>query len=222
MLEDTEDVGDEYNYGSAYNSRTITTEGAGGTLSTLERGPGIATLRADFVMKLPECVTDDRTSRSERTVDCPVIAYITLHADLPRVDVVTVFNNNAKDHRLRAHFPLGFTADCCFAEGQFDVVQRPVEMPSGEGWLEKPWARSRCRRMWLWTERTRACGGNQGLPEYEVVDASPAVAPTLAECVTGYRGPITKKGYNPARRSTPRAPAGGNESSDTHAADQGN
>jgi mannosylglycerate hydrolase len=185
LLDDTEDVGDEYNYGAAYNSRTITTEGAGGTLSTLERGPGIATLRADFVMRLPESVTDDRMSRSERTIDCPVVVYETLHADHPRVDVVTVFENKAKDHRLRAQFPLGFTADSSFAEGQFDVVQRPIEIPSGEGWFEKPMGQKPVQS-YVAVDGTD-CGLaviNQGLPEYEVTNDDPqAVAQTLLRCV---------------------------------------
>lgn len=176
LLEDTEDVGDEYNYGSAYNSRTVTTEGAGGTLSILERGPGIATLRADFVMKLPEAATDDRMSRSERMVDCPVVVYITLHADLPRVDVVTVFENNAKDHRLRAHFPLGYSADCSFAEGQFDVVQRPIGLPNAEGWFEKPMGQKPVQA-YVAVDGTD-CGLaviNQGMPEYELLDGDPCV-----------------------------------------------
>lgn len=185
LLEDTEDVGDEYNYGTAYNSRTVTSEGCGGTLSVLERGPGIATLRADLVLKLPESITSDRMSRSERTVDCPVVVYVTLHADLPRVDVVTVFENNAKDHRLRAHFPLGFSADYAFAEGQFDVVQRSVEIPSGEGWLEKPVGQKPVQS-YVAVDGTD-CGLaviNQGLPEYEVLGTEPqTVAQTLLRCV---------------------------------------
>lgn len=184
LLEDTEDVGDEYNYGSAFNSRTVTSEGAGGTLSIVETGPGIGTLRADLVLNLPESVTSDRMSRSERTVACPVIVYVTLHADLPRVDVVTVFENNAKDHRVRAHFPAGFVVDHCFAEGQFDVVKRSAELPSAEGWIEKPMAQKPVQSF-VAVDGTD-CGMaviNQGMPEYELVNGEPSViAQTLLRC----------------------------------------
>ena len=184
LLEDTEDCGDEYNYGWAYNSRTITSEGVGGTLSIVEKGPGIGTMRCDLVLHLPESLTEDRTSRSERTVACPVIVYVTLHADLPRVDVVTVFENNARDHRLRAHFPTGFVADYCYAEGQFDVVKRPLDIPSGEGWMERPVGQKPVQSF-VAVDGTD-CGVaviNQGLPEYEVIKGEPCViAQTLLRC----------------------------------------
>ncbi|MGC8861467.1 MAG: alpha-mannosidase, partial [Armatimonadota bacterium] len=184
LLEDTEDCGDEYNYGWAYNSRTVTSEGVGGTLSIVEKGPGIGTMRCDLVLHLPESLTDDRMSRSERTVACPVIVYVTLHADLPRVDVVTVFENNARDHRLRAHFPTGIVADCCFAEGQFDVVTRRLDIPPGEGWMERPVGQNPVQSF-VAVDGTD-CGVaiiNQGLPEYEVIKGEPCViAQTLLRC----------------------------------------
>lgn len=185
LLEDTEDAGDEYNYGAAYNSRTVTSEGVGGTLSIVETGPGIGTLRADLALHLPESLTADRMARSERTVACPVTVYITLHADLPRVDILTVFHNHAKDHRLRALFPVGFTADHCFAEGQFDVVRRPIEIPAGDGWMEKPVGQKPVQSF-VAVDGTDAGIAviNQGLPEYEVTKAEQcAVAQTLLRCV---------------------------------------
>ena len=184
LLEDTEDCGDEYNHGLAYNSRTVTSEGSGGTLSIVEKGPGIGTMRADLVLRLPESLTDDRMSRSERTVDCPVIVYVTLHADLPRVDIVTVFENNARDHRLRAHFPTGFVTDYCYAEGQFDVVKRPIDLPSGEGWMERPVGQKPVQSF-VSVDGTDSGVAviNQGMPEYEVIRGEPSViAQTLLRC----------------------------------------
>ncbi len=184
LLEDTEDCGDEYNYGWAYNSRTVTSEGAGGTLSIAEKGPGIGTMRCDLTLRLPESLTDDRMSRTEKTVDCPVVVYVRLHADLPRVDVVTVFTNNARDHRLRAHFPTGFVADHCYAEGQFDVLRRPLDMPPGDGWMERPVGQKPVQSF-VAVDGTD-CGiaiMNQGLPEYEVMKGEPCViAQTLLRC----------------------------------------
>lgn len=185
LLEDKEDAGDEYNYGSAYNSRTVTSEGVGGTLSIVEKGPGIGKLRADFVLNLPESLTEDRMARSERIATCPVTVYITLHADIPRVDILTVFQNNAKDHRLRAMFPAGFSADHAFAEGQFDVVKRPLDLPNGEGWVEKPVGQKPVQSF-VAVDGTDAGIAviNQGLPEYEVMRGEPCVvAQTLLRCV---------------------------------------
>ncbi len=184
LLEDTEDAGDEYNYGTACNSRTITSEGARGTMSIVHRGPGISTIRCDLALNLPESLTDDRMSRTERTIECPVVVYVTLHAGLPRVDIVTVLENNAKDHRLRAHFPAGFAVDKVFAEGQFDVVERSLDLPSGEGWVEKPVAQKPVQSF-VAIDGTD-CGIaviNQGLPEYEIIrDETCTYAQTLLRC----------------------------------------
>ncbi len=198
LLEDTEDVGDEYDYGAAHNSRTITSEGVGGTLSTVECGPGVGTLRADLVLRLPESITNDRMARSERTVECPVTVYISLHANLPRVDVTTVFHNNARDHRLRAQFPIGFTVEKCYAEGQFGVVERSLEIPAGEGWAQKPVGRKPVQS--FVTIDGSDCGIaviNQGLPEYEILTEEPyTLAQTLLRCV----GWLSRDDY-PARPS---------------------
>ncbi|MDH7601431.1 MAG: glycoside hydrolase family 38 C-terminal domain-containing protein [Armatimonadota bacterium] len=184
LLEDTEDCGDEYDYGWAYNSRTVTSEGIGGTLSIIERGPGIGVLRCDFVMQLPESLTADRMSRAEKTVACPVIVYVKVHAGLPRVDVITVFENNARDHRLRAHFPTGFPADFCYAEGQFGVVRRSLEVPPGKGWVQRPVGQKPVQS-YVAVDGTD-CGIaviNQGLPEYEVIKGEQCViAQTLLRC----------------------------------------
>ena len=199
LLEDTEDAGDEYNYSPAYNSRTITSEGAGGTLSVVETGPGIAKMRADLTLNLPESLTDDRMARSERTVACPVTVYVTVHADLPRVDVLTVFENRAKDHRLRAMFPVGFSADYCYAEGQFDVVRRSLDIPAGEGWMEKPVGQKPVQSF-VALDGTDAGFAviNQGLPEYEVLrDEQCVVAQTLLRCCGWLsRGDLKTRPYN--------------------------
>lgn len=184
LFEDTEDVGDEYNYGWARNSRTITSEARRGTLSVVERGPAFATIRADTVLELPVGLTEDRLSRSEETVRCPVRVYVTVHAHSPRVDVVTVFENNARDHRLRAHFPIGEAPEVCYAEGQFDVVERPVDQPAGDDWVERPVGQ---KPVQSYVAVDLPDGGlaviNQGLPEYEIVRGRPAtIAQTLLRC----------------------------------------
>lgn len=169
MFEDTEDVGDEYNYGWAFDSRTVTSEGMRGTISVVERGPVFATLRADFILPLPESIREDRMARSERIVDCPVRVFVTVHADSARVDITVEFENNAKDHRLRVHFPTAINADVCYAEGQYDVVERPLELPAGEDWKEKP-VGQKPLQSYVLVDGTD--GGlaviNQGMPEYEV------------------------------------------------------
>lgn len=185
MLEDTEDVGDEYNYSYARNTQTVTSEGVKGKLTIVEHGPVRATVRADFTLDLPECATDDRLSRSEKTIPCPVSVFITLHAHSSRVDIRTEIENNAKDHRLRAWFPTGFQSDWCRAEGQYDVVKRSVHIPEGKDWYEKPVGQ---KPVQSYVAIDGIDAGlaviNKGLPEYEVIaDGQCTIAQTLLRCV---------------------------------------
>jgi alpha-mannosidase len=88
-----------------------------------------------------------------------------------RVDVSTTVENNAADHRLRAHFPIPIRVDTFDVEGQFDVVTRPLDRPTDtEEWVEEPagthpqcgWARVSDGKLGLTV-------ANRGLPEVEAL-----------------------------------------------------
>jgi alpha-mannosidase len=138
LLEDTEDVGDEYDYCPAAKTETVTAEGVPGAVRVVEAGGLLASLEATFVFRLPAAIRRDRRSRARRKVDCPVRVRVTLRHASPVVEVETIFENRAKDHRLRALFPAGVATDTVVSDGHFYANARPVDQVPHPDWLQPP------------------------------------------------------------------------------------
>jgi alpha-mannosidase len=135
-LEDTEDVGDEYDWSPAHDTRTLVADDLAGTVDLTEDTGLAATLRARFTFELPARLTADRTGRSHETVACPVEVTVRLTAGADTVAVATTFTNHAEDHRLRAWFRTGVRTDTLLSDGQFHVVPRPLDPPAGADWVQ--------------------------------------------------------------------------------------
>jgi alpha-mannosidase len=150
-------------------------------------------------------------ARSAETVACPVRTRVTRWRGVPRLEYETIFDNRARDHRLRVCFqppsgagfnPLPYS----IAEGQFDVLRRPLIHP-----LENEGA-SPFHPQQNWAALTgghNAAPGqltfallNQGLPEYEVYSEpqGPRLAVTLLRAVNY----ISRRGDGP-QIETPEA-----------------
>ena len=184
LFEDTEDAGDEYDYSKAKSSRMITSTGAQGTVSLVDSGEVFATLRVDTELRLPAGLAPDRYTRSSEGVPCPITVLITVRRNSPRVDIVTEVTNNAKDHRLRAWFPAGVASGVSQTEGQYDVVERPIELPDGKDWWQRPQPELPQQSFVNVQGEGRGLTViNQGLPECEVMRPADAIiALTLLRC----------------------------------------
>ncbi len=137
-LEDTEDVGDEYDYAPCAETKTIHSDGAIGVVRILEATDLAATLEAEFVLELPEAIEGDRKRRSSRTVGCRVRMRVRLTRGSPLVDVEFLFDNKALDHQLRVKFPSGIQSENVISDGHFYVNARPLEQPAGSDWVQPP------------------------------------------------------------------------------------
>jgi len=145
-------------------------------------GPVSATLRLDTGLTVPAEADQASSARSERTVEIPLTSYVTVTRGVPRVDIRTVVENRARDHRLRALFPTGLASDVSHAEGQFDVIERPVETP--EEWQGASPFHPQQRWADVSDGERGLCIINKGLPEYEVyADNGRTIALTLLRCV---------------------------------------
>ena len=197
-LENGGDVGDEYRYVKPIQDRLIEALGSSLNMEILDNSPVSATLRLTALVRLP--VGAEGPGRSEETTECPMTSYLAITAKSPRVDVVTEIENTAKDHRLRAVFPSGIKTDVAHAEGQFDVITRPIRPPKEwEGASDFFPQRS-------WVDVNDGERGltiiNKGLPEYEVYDdESRTIALTLLRCV----GRLSGGGDTPTAIQTPGA-----------------
>jgi alpha-mannosidase len=124
-----------------------------------------------------------RSSRSIELVELPITSCVRLTPGVHRVEFETMVVNTAQDHRLRVHMSTPIVTDRSSAEGHFDVVERPMALPTEtEGWAEQPTG--------AYPQRTFVdvsdgqyglLVANQGLPEYEVLpDTAGAPGVTLA------------------------------------------
>ena len=196
LLEDGGDVGDEYRYAKPLRDRLVSA--IEGNSEFIEHSPISVTLRVNEALRLP--VQAEGSGRSEETVECPVTNWFTTTVGSPRVDVVTEVENKAKDHRLRVLFPSDIDTDVAHAEGQFDVISRPIRPP-------KEWEGASTffpQRSWVDVNdgKTGLTIINKGLPEYEVYDDDArTIALTLLRCV----GRLSGGGDTPTAIQTPGA-----------------
>jgi alpha-mannosidase len=181
VLMDGGDFGDEYQYRAPRKDTLVDSRGACKRLSLLASGPTSVTYALEYDLELP--LVANVESRDALTINCPVRCEVSLHAGLPRVDVRTLVENKARDHRLRACFRTGAATGESFALGQYDVVTRPIGNPPEWGRV----ASDPSRAQYGWCAASDEARGlmvaSKGLCEYELYDdAGGTLAITLLRC----------------------------------------
>ena len=137
-LEDTEDVGDEYDYSPCRDSQTVTSDRASGTIETVKASRFWGQLEVEYTMQLPCAIECDRNERSKQFVDCGVRSRVGLKKGSRVVEIELQFENRAEDHRLRVEFATMVTTDTVISDGHFYVNHRPIDKPAGENWKQPP------------------------------------------------------------------------------------
>ncbi|MFQ6065961.1 MAG: alpha-mannosidase [bacterium] len=210
LFVDGGDAGDEYTYSPPDKDRLVSSAEAKSRIKW-ETFNGVRfTLRIEIHLELPLSLTKDRKKRSLEIIDCPIISYVSLYPGVKRVDVKTVFENRAKDHRLRVMFPTEIQTDTSYAESHFQVVGRGVSPPETKDWMEKS---SGINPQQNFVDINNGDFGltvaNRGLPEYQIVEEEhqSTIALTLLRCVGWLsRGDLlTRKGHAAWPLSTPGA-----------------
>ncbi len=217
-IEDGGDVGDLYNYCPPANDWVLSEPCRQPVVELAECGPLGATLRVTRVFLLSRSCTPDRQARSAEAAACTIVSEIRLAPENRRVEVRTTVENTVRDHRLRVAFPVPFVASESYAEGAFEVCQRPARQPvpaDGEAewqtWAELPVNTQPQRRFVDVSQGEYGLAVlNRGLPEYEVVpdEEESRILVTLLRA-TGWlsRDDLsTRKGHaGPAGIATPGA-----------------
>jgi mannosylglycerate hydrolase len=168
-LVDGGDDGDTYNY-SAPAFDTIVDQPDAVTVELIERGPVRGILRISRRFTWPRAA---RNGHRVGQVPVEVVTDVEVHAADDLVRVSTRFDNPCRDHRLRAWFPLPYTADSTVAECAFAAVRRAA----AEGGPHEPALATYPSRRFV------AAGGltltHEGLLEHELVGDGTALAVTL-------------------------------------------
>ncbi|MEX2100363.1 MAG: glycoside hydrolase family 38 C-terminal domain-containing protein [Acidimicrobiia bacterium] len=195
------DGGDTYNY-SPPTRDTIVDMPESVRVEVVERGPVRARLLVVAGFRWPaRAIGDERScsQRSDSTVDVEIRTTLELRTGERFLRVRVEFDNQARDHRLRAHFPLPATVGGSDAECAFAVVHRGL---TAEGGPHEAGLPTFVSRRFVDCSDSRGAVGlalvHDGLLEYEVVDAGRELALTLLRA-TAYlsRSEITLR-PNPA------------------------
>jgi hypothetical protein len=185
-LVDGGDGGDTYSYSPPETDRLVDTP-ASVRVTTLEAGPVRARMLVERTYEWPaHGVGDVRflATRSGASVAADVRTIVELRAGERFVRIRTEIDNRARDHRLRAHFPLPAAVTGSDAECAFAVVHRGLEAEGGPHEAGLPTFVSR-----RFVDCSDGASGvavlHDGLLEYEVVDDGRELALTLLRA-TGY------------------------------------
>lgn len=178
------ETGDPWNRMTPDEDETFCSRGVSARVRRLTNGPVAASIEIAIEMRLPEGVLPDRSRRSAKLVRYPIRTVISLKRGSRLLDVATVVNNVVKDHRLRLLLPTHLNAQHSWAHMPFDVVRRPVHVPSGEGWLEPPTGAH--PQKWFVDASDGTVGLavlNQGISQYEVIESDERpIALTFMRC----------------------------------------
>jgi alpha-mannosidase len=201
-LVDGGDGGDTYNY-SPPDADTFVDMPDAVEVTVLEDGPIRARVRIHAFYRWPAYAHGDERScshRSDISERCRVSTVLELRAGEPFLRVTHEIDNRARDHRLRAHFPLPTTVTGSDAECAFTVVHRGLSAEGGAHEYPLPTFPSR-----RFVDASNSEAGlalmHDGLLEYEVVDDGRELALTLLRAV-GYLSRT-----EPQLRPNPAGPA---------------
>ncbi|UCH03386.1 MAG: hypothetical protein JSW05_07240, partial [Candidatus Thorarchaeota archaeon] len=209
-FDDTEDVGDSYDYCPAESSVTIRSAGVKNLRTSVESyrhdtedaeadtkhelAGLVGRLRIDGTLVLPESATVDSRGRSKELVECDFYHELTLFAESPILHITTGFENEAQDHRLRILFPSNTGAKTSSADSMFDVIERPATPEDGEDWKQP--AASTCPLRSFVSVSSNERGltiATKGLLEFELLEQrGGTLALTLLRSV-GWLSRITMK-----------------------------
>ena len=132
-VEDVGDRGDSYDVDPVGDTRLLEAEKV--DVARVRHESGITRLRVDRVHRVPAGLTDDRTGRTEETVEVHSQLEITVIPGVPELRVSATLHNTARDHRLRLVFPTGSDTTEFLATTTFDAVARSTIPPDDTGWV---------------------------------------------------------------------------------------
>ena len=129
LYEDAGECGDGWTRGQPLNDIVYRGPGASVMTAIEEDGPLRTVFRVERTLDLPRELDQKTGYRSADRVAVRVTDFITVARHIPVLQVRTVVDNRAKDHRLRVLFPTHAQTDKSFADTPFAMVERDIAIP---------------------------------------------------------------------------------------------
>jgi mannosylglycerate hydrolase len=186
LFEDDGEAGHGFHHDAPVNDAIIYSRGAAARISLVEQAPWTAALRVEMTLDLPRGLTPDRAARAEETAPCTISSTIRLNAGSPRIDIETLVDNHAKDHRLRVTFPTYLLCRVSHAAEPWDVVERPLQLPDLNSYPDEKQSPVKPQNGFVDVSDGQAglMIASQGLYEYEVTDTPDRrICVTLLRCL---------------------------------------
>lgn len=128
-FKDSGEIGNPWEHVVPECNETFTTLNENAVITLLRDGEFETSYKVEMRWELPEKRAADEKSRSEHKLPVDIESVITLKKGSKFVEIETTVNNRCEDHYLQVGFPTGINAEYSYAQGQFDVVKRPIAKP---------------------------------------------------------------------------------------------
>jgi len=137
QVDSRSEIGDGWFHGHGINDEQHLAVPAAEGVSVVHDGPELVTLRTTLVLRVPKRYDYGHERPSEERTDVRVSHSVTLRRGAQAVEVETMIDNTAEDHRLQLLMPTDVEADTYLAHHPFDFVERPITVdPQTADWQE--------------------------------------------------------------------------------------
>lgn len=196
VYEDTGDIGNEYMYKQSHDQKTLSTKGVIANVKVVEDSAYQAAYEITHEWEIPKSASElleqeqkelvgfkgRKSGRSVENIPFKITTIVTLGKNSKGINVEASFNNQAKDHRLRALFSTDIQTDVHHVDSIFEVAIRSNQ-PSEE-WTNPDNSQHQQAFVDVHNEEHGLTVGNLGLNEYEVLrDGRNTIAITLLRSV---------------------------------------
>lgn len=153
-FEDNADIGDEYFFIAQDDDRSITNSSGKAEVRWLIKLDFVQRAEINISLNCPLFYDEKNKKRGSEKTLLKIRNVLTLAKGSRRIDVVTEFDNNCCDHRLRVCFDMPWKVKSYFGQTQFGKLRHSIDLPeNSEKWREKP---TSARRNFGWLS---FCGG---------------------------------------------------------------
>ncbi|MDD6276362.1 MAG: glycoside hydrolase family 38 C-terminal domain-containing protein [Clostridia bacterium] len=125
-FKDTGEIGNPWEHFVPECDETFTTLNENAKITLLHEGELEVAYKVELDWALPEGRSMDEKTRSKHLNPCKIVNIVTLKKGAKYLEVETTVDNQSEDHYLQVGFPTGIKSEFSYAQGQFDVVKRPV------------------------------------------------------------------------------------------------